>query len=468
MTLNEITERLEEIRSELTDLHGQDELTDDDSVRFEALSSEWDELDEQRTALQAREDKMNEIRNAALDPQNVQSGADAPPVVNRDKVPWDYDEIRSINDGAELRSRALSAIEKTPRLSDNQRQKATEWLDTLSDEDHNSKALRHILTVASPEYARAFNTMLQSFVRSGVTNGPGAEFLTRAMSLTDAAGGYAVPLPIDPTIIVNDDGTESPFRMISTVKQITADSLRTVSTTAVSASWDGEAGEVSDDATTFANIDITPYKAQAFVPFSIEIGQDFPDLMGTLGSLIATEKGDLEAAAHATGTGSNQPVGIVTALAGGSYEVASNTTDVFAIGDVYDVNEELPSKFSRRASWVANKKIYQAIREAGGANLDDFWANLGQGLPPQLLGSPAYEASEMDGVINATSDNYVLVYGDFSNYWIVDRVGLSVELVPHLFATANNRPSGQRGLYAFWRTGADSVNDRAFRMLNVT
>jgi hypothetical protein len=28
---------------------------------------------------------------------------------------------------------------------------------------------------------------------------------------------------------------------------------------------------------------------------------------------------------------------------------------------------------------------------------------------------------------------------------------MDVELIPHLFATANNRPSGQRGLYAYWR-----------------
>jgi len=135
---------------------------------------------------------------------------------------------------------------------------------------------------------------------------------------------------------------------------------------------------------------------------------------------------------------------------------------------VYDLEEELPAKFRRRASWAANKKIYQAMREAGGANLDDFWVNLGGGQPKQLLGYPALESSEMDGAVGSGTEDYVLVFGDFSNYWIVDRVGLGIELVPHLFATANNRPSGQRGLYAHWRTGADSVNDRAFRMLNCT
>ena len=44
------------------------------------------------------------------------------------------------------------------------------------------------------------------------------------------------------------------------------------------------------------------------------------------------------------------------------------------------------------------------------------------------------------------------------------RPGMNVEFVPHLFTTGSNRPSGQRGLYAWWRVGADSVNDLAFRL----
>ena len=50
---------------------------------------------------------------------------------------------------------------------------------------------------------------------------------------------------------------------------------------------------------------------------------------------------------------------------------------------------------------------------------------------------------------------------------IADRVGMNVEFVPHLFHTANNRPSGQRGLYMWWRTGGLCVDADAFRVMNV-
>jgi predicted phage gp36 major capsid-like protein len=59
----------------------------------------------------------------------------------------------------------------------------------------------------------------------------------------------------------------------------------------------------------------------------------------------------------------------------------------------------------------------------------------------------------------------VLMYGDWSNFVISQRIGSAVELIPHLFGTANGRPTGQRGMYAYARYGSDSVNDPAFRML---
>ncbi|WP_051997293.1 phage major capsid family protein [Gordonia paraffinivorans] len=74
----------------------------------------------------------------------------------------------------------------------------------------------------------------------------------------------------------------------------------------------------------------------------------------------------------------------------------------------------------------------------------------------------------MDGAINpsATESNRVVVYGDWSQYVIADRIGTTVEIVPHLVG-GNGRPTGQRGLWVWGRVGADSVNDSAFRVLNV-
>ena len=56
------------------------------------------------------------------------------------------------------------------------------------------------------------------------------------------------------------------------------------------------------------------------------------------------------------------------------------------------------------------------------------------------------------------------IFGNFSRYKIVDRVGLTVDVIPHLFG-ANRRPTGERGIYAYWRNGAKVTDANAFRAL---
>jgi hypothetical protein len=46
-----------------------------------------------------------------------------------------------------------------------------------------------------------------------------------------------------------------------------------------------------------------------------------------------------------------------------------------------------------------------------------------------------------------------MVLGDFRYFIIVDRIGMDVELIPHLFG-ASGRPLGQRGIYAIWRNNS--------------
>ena len=59
----------------------------------------------------------------------------------------------------------------------------------------------------------------------------------------------------------------------------------------------------------------------------------------------------------------------------------------------------------------------------------------------------------------------IAVVGDFSNYVIAKRSGMEVELVPHLFHTTTNRPSGSRGWFAHARIGGGVSNNAGFQVL---
>jgi HK97 family phage major capsid protein len=114
---------------------------------------------------------------------------------------------------------------------------------------------------------------------------------------------------------------------------------------------------------------------------------------------------------------------------------------------------------------MANKAIYNVIRQldtAGGASL---WARLAEGRPSRLVDYPVYEASAMSGAL--TTGQKVAVLGDFKKFLIVDRVGMSVELIPHLFGATNRFPTGQRGLFAVWRNTSKVLDANAFRLLKM-
>jgi len=46
----------------------------------------------------------------------------------------------------------------------------------------------------------------------------------------------------------------------------------------------------------------------------------------------------------------------------------------------------------------------------------------------------------------------------------VDRIGLSAEIIPHLFG-ASRRPTGERDFFAYYRCGAKTIVPEALRYL---
>jgi HK97 family phage major capsid protein len=84
-----------------------------------------------------------------------------------------------------------------------------------------------------------------------------------------------------------------------------------------------------------------------------------------------------------------------------------------------------------------------------------------------FLGAPKDELSTV--VTTTTTGSRIMIGGDFkTGVRIVDRIGLSIELIPMLFGAAQgNLPVGQRGLYAWWRVGSGVVAQNALRYLEV-
>lgn len=466
--LTEARDAVAALTAEIRELAELDDITTEQDVRLDEAVAELPAREALVVTLEARQ---SVIDRAALAPEQDSTRAGAilnvPNVIKRKADLHDMTDMRYGAPVGEVRDRAVAVIDATKGIDARHQEQAELVMRTA---DSNGAVARHIVATGNPEYRSAFSKALGGSSDTWTAAEAKAVEDVRAASLTNAAGGFAVPFTLDPTIIDSGSHSVNPFRQISRVVQITTDTWNGVSSAGVTAAWTAEAVEAGDNAPTLAQPSITAHKATAFVPFSIEIGGDWANMESDIRAMITQSKDDLEGAAFATGSGSGQPFGVVTALDGTASEIAPATAETFAIADVYALEQALQARYRSNGSFVANKVWYNKIRQfdtAGGAGL---WERIGAAMPPQLLGYNAFESSDMDGVLpnaGATADNFGILFGDFSNYVIVDRVGLSVELVPHLFATGNNRPSGQRGFYANWRTGADSVNDAGIKVLSI-
>jgi HK97 family phage major capsid protein len=464
--MHDINARLGEIDAELEGIAALVDPTDDQVTRSEALVAERTSVIEEREAALARKAAIvDNVAKAKAEDRAIAGSS----FQHMQKVqPYEADS-RLMNTG-ELRDAARSILDRPEarHLEADQKEKANDLIQKL-----DSRLAKYAIATSRPEYRSAFakylsgrEHLMSNEERLAVTN---VDYESRAsLALADANGGYAVPVLLDPSIIYTGNGTVNPMRQISRVVTGMDDTWRGVSSAGITASWDAEAAEVSDDSPTLAQPTVTAYKGQAFVSFSVEVEGDWGALTSEIGTLFGEAKDELETTAFATGSGSSQPFGIVSALVAGSGTIANvaPTTDaLLGSVDVYGLFAALPPKYRSNASWLMSLDAQNQVRSLGDDKLGNFTVDLKAGYGFQLLGRPVYENSAMADFTGTTGVSNIMVVGDFKNFVIFDRVGSRVEVVPHLFHTSNNLPRGQRGLVYWFRTGSDSVNDNAFRLL---
>ena len=109
----------------------------------------------------------------------------------------------------------------------------------------------------------------------------------------------------------------------ATVVQTDSDVWKGISGQAPSFSFQSEASAVADDTPTFAQPAITVYTARSFIPVSIELDQDYPQIVENLTAAFSRGWADTVANVSAQGSGSGEPTGLFTAMAANDHEPGS-------------------------------------------------------------------------------------------------------------------------------------------------
>ena len=453
--MTEIHERMEELGGKHRTSKADDQEFDEAAAEFNDLQRHVEKLDRAKVIAGAVGGGAGELRiERAIDPYAGRDAAQERAYDGqRDSAMRQLD--KSVKAG--LPARAAEVIERLTNTGNHlERSWVNRWVTDTGSPEYRSafaKILVHGESRASLEWTAPERAAYDRVAR--------LKDEQRAMSLTDSAGGFLVPFELDPVVNIVSAGSTNPLLQIADVKTVHTDVWHGVSSAGVVSEWLAEAAEASDASPTLAEPSISNYKASTFVPFSVEVEGDATAILSEVSKLMNDGLTQLLNTAFTTGSGVGNPTGIITALTGTSSVVNAGTSGTLAASDVYALQSSLGPRFQGNARWVGNLAVLNALRQMETSNGALKFPSL-QSDPPNLLGRPAHELSNMDGTVAA--GNNLLVYGDFSQYVITQRVGSSLELIPHLFG-ANRRPTGQRGAWLWARYGADSINDAAFRML---
>jgi HK97 family phage major capsid protein len=437
----------------------------DPEGRVRALYTEADLVE---AGERAKQDQLERIRELAKNPANREPGDG--------NVPLHGEPARStaVDQGPphlrEARDKGLRAIE---RHSDALSAPAADRLDHLArdERDRMAQASRYLDAVGDPDYHSAFGKMIVDPQNGHLRFSPAEVAAVRKVTqiqeeralitTTGSAGGFAIPFTLDPSVMLSSNGALNPVRDLARVITVSTHDWKGVSSDGVTVGYVAEATAATDASPVLAQPTISTQQWRAFIPFSIEISQDWGSLEQELLRLVSDGRDVNDATQFLTGTGTNAPQGVLTGLTT-TQRVQTAGAGAIAIGDVYALKNALPPRFSTTGTFTfAPSRLDSVYRLTPAGSTTEP-----QALPTRdgpLLGRDVREWSTM--ATGSTTGTKWAIYGDFFNgYQIVDRLGITAEIIPHLFGAAQgNLPTGQRGLYVYGRTGAGVIVPNAFR-----
>jgi HK97 family phage major capsid protein len=373
---------------------------------------------------------------------------------------------------AEARDRALRVLDS--RDAGDLSPAAKDQVEKMVRRDHITA--RRLLVTETEDYRTAWLKMVTDphpILTPEENRAVQAWYEFRAMGdVTGSAGGMGIPVFIDPSIILTAQESGNPF--LSIARQVTVNTNKWMGVSSAGVTWafQTEAASTTDNSPTLAQPSVLVHMARGFIPFSIEVGMDYPGFASEMSTLLAAGYDELLVSKFTSGTGTAEPKGILTAISATAGDrVFVTTAGSLGAPDPYKVWKALPQKHRRNASWLMSVGVNNAIRQIGAANVfHGYTVNLPEGWADQLFSRPVYESPYMpDTTTWTTTAEAAAVVGNFSNYVIARNGGMSVELVPHIVsATASpgiGFPTGQRGWFAYARIGGDCADTTSFRLL---
>ena len=273
------------------------------------------------------------------------------------------------------------------------------------------------------------NTQLRSFftgesgkrafeVRPDVTTPADLRTLSK---LTAAAGANTVPISFYNRLVQHMIEVSGMLQTNPTLlRTASGEQIQVPKTTAHSASAGivAEAGTLAANDPAFGQVPLDAYKYGFLLQVSHELVNDTGvDLVGYLSMQAGRALGNGFGAHLVTGTGTNQPNGVVTAATLGVTGAAS-VVGAFNTDNLIDLFYSViaPYRNSASCAWMLRDATVGALRKLKDTTQQYLWQpGLTAGAPDTLLGKPIVTDPNVAAVALSAKS---VVFGDFSQYFV--------------------------------------------------
>jgi HK97 family phage major capsid protein len=312
---------------------------------------------------------------------------------------------------------------------------------------------KEMRAIRQPEYKSAFLRYLKCGGFAGLTHVEQKTLQEGA----DVQGGFLVPEDLINAVIMKKP---TPTRVMNYVSQFntTRDALSIpkinyttddLYSTGIRVSWTGEvpASSTAHRVTEpiFGQVRIPIYTAMLSMPVTNDLIEDSAvALLPWIESRFAETYELLQDNMILNGTGISQPTGILVNPNGTDQPatVGTGSSGAMTADGILSIAYSLPEQYDEEGRFVFNKtNCGQAIAKLKDSQNRYMWGMGYQdsGIAPpirgkELLGYPVNFSGFMP---NVGAGTFPLIFGDFRGYYLVRRVGFSVQILRELYAETN-------------------------------
>lgn len=304
---------------------------------------------------------------------------------------------------------------------------------------------------AEERAATARSEAFRQYLRHGQT-GISNEQLRDLQANKPDLGGFLIAPETFVTQLIKFVDDQVFVRQLATTYQIaTSESLGipSLDTDIADADWTSEIATGSaDTAMAFGKRNLTPHPLAKRVKISQKLmRQASMDPEALVRDRLGYKFGITTEKAYLLGNGASKPLGVFTASSDGistNRDVTIGSTTAILADNLIDVKFNLKAAYWGRPStkWGFHRDAIKQIRKLKDNNNNYIWAPmLGPGLAMQgglvdtILDVPYFISEYVPNTF--TTGQYVGIIGDWSYYWIVDALDMTVQRLNELYAETN-------------------------------